>query len=1085
MSGPWLQRSKLTPPAPPGGWRRRPWAAGPPRAPVTLLVGGPGYGKTLGLLDFVEAARQAGTPILWYTADSRDTDAATLFHHLIAGVEVHIPQFGEPVRALIGSAGGSNSDVRRDPARLWQGFFDALAAFNLPAFVIALDDFQHLQTQQPELIAGLAYFFDKLPPGVRLLVATRKRLDAPLGRLRARGKVEVLDQDRLRFDDAETASFLATRADARPVPAAWGDVAARLDGWPLGLDLACRGDGGKPSGSDENALHDYAREELYLLQAPDRQAFMLRAAVLQEVTADACRHVFDAEGAADALAALEADHLIQGLAGHAGYRFPPYLIEVLRAEAARVVPAAQLAEWHRRAARYHHAAGRLDQALPHAVAGGEWEIAREACRELFPAMRYDGRQGQVRLWLDAWAPAVAMRDPWIQLWRGHLHGRAGESAQALAAYELARRLYEVTGDAEGAFAALVGQCNTALTLQDDAAFARLSAEATGHPGPRGAADQVDLWLIRAYDGERRGDLPAMRACNEAALEVQMLGDPRLPSVAGTDVEVAAGHTIALMNLSTHAFYQGDLAAARRSLERAVIIAESWPFYAYRLSAAFLLAHLRLTEGDVDGAGALIGELPPTWRDVLDWHDLAVAETVLGHWHQARGDLDEAEAAIGRALEVFERAGFREGRPVPLERLMWLTLARERPARVIELAEAETREHAAAPECSLHDLALALPHARALHLAGRPSLGLAVLEAAIPALERLGARLHLARGRLFEAASRLAMGDRPGAEAAHAAATTLIEAGGFGFLRTQDRRLWQELAPLSPFGRGRGAAADGGPRPGGPPPPNGRGGTGLLAPPRTGLLALRCFGSFEVRLDGVLLDQWPRRKAKLLLAALALHPAGLRTGDLADLIGGEEANPLNVLRVNTWALRRALEPQLAKGEHSAYLRREGDRYRLAWDLVAEFDVHAFETALAAAEPLRASTPREAVTRLEQGLALVRGPLFDDGPPFDLFEADRERYRQQAIGALIWIAGQHRRVSDYGRAEAALKRAAVLAPCDESVYEALMRMYRALGDIEGVRRAYWDCRRAQKTYLAATPSGAFEALYRQLVGGGPLG
>ena len=1059
MSEPWLLRGKLTPPAPPGGWRRRAGAAGGPRAPVPLLVAGPGYGKTLGLLDFVEAAREAGTPTLWYTADHRDADAATLFHHLIAGVERHIPQFGDPVRALLGGDG-------RDPTLLWQGFFDALAAFNLPAFVIALDDFQHLQEQQPELVTGLAYFFDKLPPGIRLLVATRRRLEVPLGRLRARGKAEVIDQAQLRFGEAEIADFLATRAGAAgAVPSAIAAILRRLDGWPLGLELARRGDGAELAAGGEAGLHDYAREELFLLQAPGRQAFMLQAAILTEVTADACRAIFDAADAAEQLAGLEADHLIQKLADGVGFRFPPYLLEVLRAEAEQAVPAAQRAAWHGAAACYHHAAGRLEEALPHAVAGAAWEVAREACRALFPAMRYDGRQGQVRRWLDAWAPAAAMRDPWLQLWRGHLHARTGESAAALAAYELARRLYEAAGDPAGAFAALVGQCNTALTLQDDAAFARLLGEATSHTGPRGAADEVDLWLIRAYDGERRGDLPAMRACNEAALEVPI----------GADVEVAASHTIALMNLSTHAFYRGDLAGARRSLERAVAIAEAWPFYAYRLSAAILLAHLQLTEGDVDGAGSRLADLPQTWREVLDWHDLAVAETVLGHWHQARGDLDEAEAAITRALGVFDRAGFREGRPVPLERLMWLALARERPARAIELAETEARERGHAPggERSIHDLALALPHARALQVAGRPSLGLALLDETIPALEALGARLHLARARLFQAASRLATGDRGGAAEAFEAAQALIAAGGYAFLRAQDRDLWQDLAPLSPTG------ADGVSAPASPGP----GSVALQARPRTGLLSLRCFGSFEVRLDGVLLAPWPRRKAKLLLAALALHPAGLRAGDLADLIAGEEANPLNVLRVNAWALRRVLEPRLARGEASAYVRREGDRYRLAWDLVAELDVRAFEAILGEAEPLRASAPREAVTLLERGLALVRGPLFDDGPPFDLFEADRERHRHQAVGASLWLAGHHRRVGDYGRAEAALKRAAGIAPCDEVVYEALMRLYRAVGNMEGVRRAYWDCRRAQKTWLAATPSAEFEGIYRQLTAAGP--
>lgn len=292
-----------------------------------------------------------------------------------------------------------------------------------------------------------------------------------------------------------------------------------------------------------------------------------------------------------------------------------------------------------------------------------------------------------------------------------------------------------------------------------------------------------------------------------------------------------------------------------------------------------------------------------------------------------------------------------------------------------------------------------------------------------------------------------------------------KAGGWGFLRAQDRRLWQELAPLTPP----------------PEAPRRRGGTAVLAPPRAGVLALRAFGRFEVRQAGVLLDVWPRRKAKLLLGALALHPDGLRSAELAELIAGEEANPLNGLRVNTWALRRALEPAPGKGEDSAYVRRAGDRYRLAWELVEGFDLRDWEAALAKAVPQRETSPREAIATLEAGFAVVRGPLFDDGPPFDLFEADRERCRRLTCEALGWIAAQHRKAGDYGRAEAALGRAIALAPCDEAGYEALMRLQRARGDIAGVRRAYWDLRRALKTGLDLVPTTELEALYRQLAGG----
>lgn len=113
MPDAWILRGKLAPPSQPADWLSRGFAAS--AAPVLLLVGGPGAGKTLGLLEIVEAARHAGQPTVWYSGDERDADAASLFHHLIAGVEAHIPQFGDPVRALLGGDGADTRDPARPP----------------------------------------------------------------------------------------------------------------------------------------------------------------------------------------------------------------------------------------------------------------------------------------------------------------------------------------------------------------------------------------------------------------------------------------------------------------------------------------------------------------------------------------------------------------------------------------------------------------------------------------------------------------------------------------------------------------------------------------------------------------------------------------------------------------------------------------------------------------------------------------------------------------------------------------------------------------------------------------------------------
>jgi DNA-binding SARP family transcriptional activator len=82
----------------------------------------------------------------------------------------------------------------------------------------------------------------------------------------------------------------------------------------------------------------------------------------------------------------------------------------------------------------------------------------------------------------------------------------------------------------------------------------------------------------------------------------------------------------------------------------------------------------------------------------------------------------------------------------------------------------------------------------------------------------------------------------------------------------------------------------------------------------------------------------------------------------------------------------------------------------------------------------------------------------------------------VRAWLWLCAHHRRQADYGRAEAALKRACALAPWDEEIYLALFRLYRATGDLDRLRRAYWDCRRALKSHLGQMPSAELEQAYR---------
>ena len=245
-----------------------------------------------------------------------------------------------------------------------------------------------------------------------------------------------------------------------------------------------------------------------------------------------------------------------------------------------------------------------------------------------------------------------------------------------------------------------------------------------------------------------------------------------------------------------------------------------------------------------------------------------------------------------------------------------------------------------------------------------------------------------------------------------------------------------------------------------------------SPPATavGRLELRILGGFDVAIDGVPVTKWPRRKAKLALAALVLNPAGLAPADFGDVLG-DELTP-TIARVAVLNLRRSLEPALAQGEDSRYVRSVEGRYALDASLLAPTDLQRFEALIARAQ----ADPAGGMALLAQAIQLYRGHLLDDAFYGCFFEEERERARQQAVSALLKLASQAALPDEV--AEGYLRRATTLAPDLEDVHVALIRFYHARGRDMMARKAYWDGRRGMKIHLGFATGPALEAAFQAL-------
>lgn len=1028
MCAAWITASRLTPPDPPDGALARVWPGA--EAPITLLAAGPGYGKSQALAGLLRAAPD-GAVRAWLACDAYDADAAEFFHHLLAAVRLAVPGAGAALEAAL--AGG-----RSEPRALWERLFADLAAYGGPGAWLAIDDLHLLAEGLPDVLAGLGPALGRLPAGVRLLLATRKQLALPLARLEAQGRVARLGLAELAFTPEDAARFAAARGVA---PDAL--LAEALAGWPLGWDLATRA-GIDPAAARERlltgagALADYVAEERYRAHAPERQAFMREAAQLEAITPDAMRAVFGRGDAAPTLEQLAADHLVDSHEGGAVRVFPPYVRAFLMAESRRVDPAPVRAGWQDRAAAWYEGQDRPDLALAHRLAAEDWPRAAALLARVAPAMRFSGRHAALARWLAAFPGAIADAEPALLLARGHALARTGATQEALACYQRAREAYVAAGDAAGEVKALVRLAYVALVSHDLAQAGPLLLAAQARQADAEPVDLADLHLSRGFIAEQRGDPELMRECHEAVLAVP----------AGRDVDVAASHAVALLNLYTAHLNAGDLEQADAACARAVAVADAWGFRPYAIFAAFLRAHLALAIGQPEAADQALRGLPATWREALDWHDLGCAETILGERLQQAGDHKAAEEAFHKATAVFTEAGFAQGLKLVAERQAWLALARKSYPRVAAIVAG-----ARLGDGSLYDWAPRLPAARALDLAGQSAAAVAGLDAAIAGFEGLGAGLHATRARLFRAAARARLGDAAGARADREAAEAAIAERGWGFLHGQDQALWQDLAGLDA------PPADAAPTPS-------RRGTSRLVTPGTPPLDIKLLGPLEARVDGVLVDQWVRRKAQLVLAALALYPRGLALPELAELMGGEEAagSRFTALKVAISYLRHALEPTLPKGAPSAFVGLEHERYQLVAGSAA-IDVRAFEVALDAGDRAGA-------------LALYRGNLLDE-PFFQrYFEAEREQLRGRAVAAALALAAAQRATGELAAAEGVLSRIAAIAQTDEAPYEALMDLYLAAGLPEKARQAYWDCRKARKAQLGLPPSDELEGRYRAI-------
>lgn len=374
---------------------------------LTLVSAPAGFGKTTLITDWLSQLEHS---IAWVSLDEDDSDTQQFFSYVAAATRP-FPSNPQSLTNLLQAP-------QPQPAKaLATTLINDFAAVSTPCLLV-LDDYHAIDS--PEIDLALAFLLDHMPPNLHLVMTSRSDPGFPLSRLRARNQLTEIRADDLRFSTEETAVFLQSVMGVSLAPAQIAALEARTEGWVAGLQMAALS---MQNLNDVDAfvtsftgshrfIMDYLVEEVLNQQASDVQDFLLKTAVLTQLSAELCDAILQSPPVSQQiLEQLETNNifLVPLDNERRWYRYHHLFADLLRSRLAQRQPVL-VPQLHQRASDWYAENGRSNDAIRHALAANDFERAARQM-ELVWSVTHTHRSDPWWKWLDLLPDAVIRLRP--------------------------------------------------------------------------------------------------------------------------------------------------------------------------------------------------------------------------------------------------------------------------------------------------------------------------------------------------------------------------------------------------------------------------------------------------------------------------------------------------------------------------------------------------------------------------------------------------------------------------------------------------------------------------------------------------
>ena len=353
-------------------------------------------------------------------------------------------------------------------------FREIYSCFDAP-FVLVFDNYQEVAAQS-RLHDVMHSALREIPEFGCVIFISRADPPPFTARFIANRQMQLLGWNDLRLTREESDEFIELR-EHDFTDSGKQLLYERTQGWAAGLVLmleAIRRQGTPveiPETFSPHLVFDYLAGEVFRTLNDDHKDFLLRTAVLSQVTASMALELTGHQNAASALEYLNGhDYLVSANrgAGEIVYQYHPLLRDFLLNRAQQVLTREERFVLRNRAAALLERSGHVEDATRLRIENGEWPELARLIRKHAASMLEQGRGETLEQWLEELPNETLSADPWLVYWLA-----ACKSAFTLRE---GRRLYEQAygmfqeqedPDVAGLFGACAGVLDTILFDLDD------------------------------------------------------------------------------------------------------------------------------------------------------------------------------------------------------------------------------------------------------------------------------------------------------------------------------------------------------------------------------------------------------------------------------------------------------------------------------------------------------------------------------------------------------------------------------------------------------------------------------------------